>query len=80
MVGEESRGAACHTNPSQSECRLHHSSLLREVGGNDRADGAGDITNLIISSLSSALATSFYLYPDMCRCCACTLSPLQLHM
>lgn len=41
------------------ECRLHDPLLPGEIGGNDRADGARDITNPIINSLSFGLDTLF---------------------
>ena len=41
------------------ECRLCDPLLLGEIGGNDRADGARDITNLIMNSLSFGLDTLF---------------------
>lgn len=44
---------------SCSECRLYDPLLLREIEGNDRADGARDITNPIINSLSSGLDILF---------------------
>ncbi len=55
--------AACHmtaTNTSSwFECRLYGPVLLGEIGGNDQADGARDITNPIMNSLSFGLDTLF---------------------
>lgn len=54
---------ACHTaaryTTSWSDCRLCDPLLLREIGGNDHADGARDITNPIMNSLSFGLDTLF---------------------
>lgn len=49
----EQRDTSC------SECRLYDPLLLREIEGNDRADGARDITNPIMNSLSSGLDSLF---------------------
>lgn len=44
---------------SRFECRLYDPLMLGEIGGNDRADGARDITNPIMNSLSFGLDTLF---------------------
>lgn len=41
------------------ECRLCECPVAREIGGNDWADGARDITNPIMNSLSFGLDTLF---------------------
>ena len=58
----ERRTAACHTAATQLLVRVSpvwFPLLLGEIGGNDRADGARDITNLIMNSLSFGLDTLF---------------------
>lgn len=51
------RTAAMKT--SWSERRRRDPLLLGEIGGNERADGARDITNPIMNSLSFGLDTLF---------------------
>lgn len=42
--------------------------LLREIRGNDQADGARDITNQIMNSLSFGLCTLFIYFPAFVPC------------
>lgn len=54
-----SHGSKKAVDTSWSECRLCDPLLLREIGGNDCADGARDITKPITNSLSFGLDTLF---------------------
>ncbi len=55
--GEVSLSRGKRQDSSWFECRLYDPLLLGEIGGNDRADGARDITNPIMNGLSFGLDT-----------------------